>query len=155
MISHKISWWHISVIRVIQVVKVIQLIQVMHIYDPTFESFLFSNQHCWTGDGCNSVICDCSVDAKNAKTGKVFCVKTKVGCDPPKDSKDSGGEFPILQILSSIFLYNSYSKRTDNVTTHFHVTARSAQKRSAGKRLPVSEKNIARIANAVQVTIWL
>ena len=92
-----------------------------------------------TGDGCNSVICHCDVEAKNAKTGKVFCSKTEVGCDPPKDSKDSGGEFPILQILSSIFLYNSYSKRTDNVTTHFHVTARSAQKRSAGKRLPVSE----------------
>ena len=86
------------------------------------------------------MICHCDVEAKNAKTGKVFCSKTEVGCDPPKDSKDSGGEFPILQILSSIFLYNSYSKRTDNVTTHFHVTARSAQKRSAGKRLPVSEK---------------
>ena len=104
MISHKISWWHISVIRVIQVVKVIQLIQVMHIYDPTFESFLFSNQHCWTGDGCNSVICDCSVDAKNAKTGKVSCFQTHVAC-PPKGSKDSGGEFPIFQNLFLCVLF--------------------------------------------------
>ena len=140
MISRKISWWHISVIRVIQVVKVIQLIQVMRIYDPTFESFLFSNQHCWTGDGCNSVICDCSVDAKNAKTGKVFCVKTKVGCDPPNSSKDSGGEFPIFQnlFLCVLFLYKTYSKQTNNLTTLFHVTARSAKKGSTGKRLPVS-----------------
>ena len=80
-------------------------------------------------------MCYCSVDAKNAKTGKVFCVKTEVGCDPPKGSKDSGGEFPFLFVL---FLYKTYSKRTDDVTTlYFHVTARSAKKGSTGKRLPV------------------
>ena len=84
------------------------------------------------------MMCHCSVDAKNAKTGKVFCAKTEVECLPPKGSKDSGGEFPILQILSSIFLYKTHSKRTDNVTTLFHVTARSAKKGSTGKRLPVS-----------------
>ena len=84
-------------------------------------------------------MCHCSVDAKNSKTGKVFCVTTKVWC-PPKGSKDSGGEFPIIQnlFLCVLFLYKTYSKQTDNLTTLFHVTARSAKKGSTGKRLPVS-----------------
>ena len=103
-----------------------------HLWNNFWVIFVFKS----TGDGCNSVMCYCSVDAKNAKTGKVSCAKTHVNC-PPKGSKDSGGEFPILQILSSIFLYKTYSKRTDDVTTLFHVTARSAKKGSTGKRLPV------------------
>ena len=70
----------------------------------------------------------------------MFCVKTEVGCDPPKGSKDSGGEFPIFQnlFLCVLFLYKTYSKQTDNLTTPFHVMARSAKKGSTGKRLPVS-----------------
>ena len=51
------------------------------------------------------MICHCDVEAKNAKTGKVFCSKTEVGCDPPKDSKDSGGEFPIFQNLFLCVLF--------------------------------------------------
>ena len=83
-------------------------------------------------------MCYCNVDVKNSKTGKVSCAKTHVNC-PPKGSNDSDGEFPIFQnlFLCVIFLYKTYSKQTDNLTTHFHVMARSAKKGSTGKRLPV------------------
>ena len=106
-----------------------------HLWNNFWVIFVFKS----TGDGCNSVICHCDVDAKNAKTGKVSCAKTHVNC-PPKGSKDSGGEFPIFQklFLCVLFLYKTYSKQTDNLTTLFHVMARSAKKGSTGKRLPVS-----------------
>ena len=49
-----------------------------------------------------------------------------------------------IHFVFVFFLYKTYSKRTDNVATLFHVTARNAQKRSAGKRIPVREpfKNV-------------